>query len=119
MVVLTPDEQTLIRNRFRHFKRENEATAFEKTLSWYKRWYRELVGREISVEYRNAVRDFILKLESETGPHLGHERHLCYLIESNFDTESYKALIKNANFFCKTCGRAAAKEENLCEPVPL
>jgi hypothetical protein len=32
---------------------------------------------------------------------------------------TFKDLVKNPRFICKKCGRAAAKEENLCEPVPL
>jgi hypothetical protein len=35
------------------------------------------------------------------------------------DFETYKNLVKNARFICRKCGRAAAKEENLCEPAPL
>jgi hypothetical protein len=35
------------------------------------------------------------------------------------DFETFKALVKDPKFICKKCGRAAAKEENLCEPAPL
>jgi len=120
-MVLTPDEKTLLRNRYRHFRRENEVTAFEKTLGWYRRWYHELVGQEMSQEHGKDITDFVLKLESEMEmPHLGHAKHLCYLAESGMiDIESYKALVKNAKFLFRACGRAAAKEENLCEPMPL
>ena len=53
-------------------------------------------------------------------PHIGHQKHLCYLAESGESTlEEVKALVKDAKFVCKVCGRAAATEENLCEPVPL
>jgi hypothetical protein len=53
-------------------------------------------------------------------PHIGHAKHLCYLAESGDCTlEEIKALVKDAKFVCKKCGRAAAAEENLCEPVPL
>jgi hypothetical protein len=52
-------------------------------------------------------------------PHLGHSKHLCHLAESGADLDEYKGLVKNAKFVCKVCGRAAAKAENLCEPVAL
>ena len=52
-------------------------------------------------------------------PHLGHSKHLCHLAESGADLDEYKGLVQNAKFVCKVCGRAAAKEENLCAPVPL
>jgi len=62
-MVLTPDEKTLLRNRYKHFRRENDVTAFERTLGWYRRWYRELVGQEMSQEHGKDVTDFVLKLE--------------------------------------------------------
>jgi hypothetical protein len=53
-------------------------------------------------------------------PHLGHEKHLCYIATSGLTTiNEYKPLVKNAKFLCKHCGRVAAKMENLCDPVPL
>jgi len=36
-----------------------------------------------------------------------------------FTLEQIKALVKDPKFICKTCGRVAAKEENLCDPVSL
>ncbi len=55
-------------------------------------------------------------------PHPAHEQHLCYLqnvgyIESEF--ENYKKLVKNPQFVCKNCGRAAASDQNLCKPDKL
>lgn len=47
------------------------------------------------------------------------EKTLCALQEEGViesDTEGFKRLIQNANFFCKNCGRSAAKSENLCNP---
>ena len=35
------------------------------------------------------------------------------------DLQTVKDLVRNPKFICKKCGRAAAKEENLREPVPL
>jgi hypothetical protein len=55
-------------------------------------------------------------------PHPAHEQHLCYLqnlgyVESNL--EDYKKLVKNPQYVCKNCGRAAANEKNLCKPEKL
>jgi hypothetical protein len=34
--------------------------------------------------------------------------------------EEFKKLVgENPKYICKRCGRAAAKEENLCEPAPM
>lgn len=52
-------------------------------------------------------------------PHLGHSKHLCDMTKRGVDLNTYKELVKDPKFICKKCGRAAAKEENLCEPVPL
>jgi hypothetical protein len=37
----------------------------------------------------------------------------------NVTLDQIKELVKNPKFICKKCGRVAALEENLCEPVPL
>ena len=55
----------------------------------------------------------------EEAPHLGHSKHLCDMAKKGADLQTVKNLVKDAKFICKKCGRAAAKEENLCEPVPL
>ncbi len=52
-------------------------------------------------------------------PHLGHSKHLCDMADRGADLEAVKKLIGRPKFMCKVCGRAAAKEENLCEPVAL
>ena len=55
-------------------------------------------------------------------PHPGHDKHLCYLNNLEFqksNAEDYKELIKNPKFFCENCGRSAANEKNLCKPVTL
>ncbi len=50
----------------------------------------------------------------------GHENHLCKLvIGDQADIESIKPLVRNAKYVCKTCGRAAANSENLCNPTQL
>ncbi len=58
--------------------------------------------------------------EPDEAPHIGHCKHLCDIANRGAgDLESFKALVRNPRFICKRCGRAAAKEENLCEPVTL
>ncbi len=52
-------------------------------------------------------------------PHLGHSNHLCDMVRRGLDLKAYKELVKNPKFICRSCGRTATKEENLCEPVPL
>ncbi|MCP8304715.1 MAG: hypothetical protein H3Z50_04515 [archaeon] len=52
-------------------------------------------------------------------PHVRHEKHLCSIVESGATLDEYKKLVRNAKSVCKQCGRVAAKEENLCDPVPL
>jgi hypothetical protein len=52
-------------------------------------------------------------------PHLGHRQHLCDMANRGVSIKKYKSLVKKPKFICKNCGRAAAKEENLCEPIPL
>jgi hypothetical protein len=55
-------------------------------------------------------------------PHPGHDKHLCYLTNLDFhndNAEEYRELVKEPQFFCKNCGRAAAKEQNLCNPVKM
>jgi hypothetical protein len=50
--------------------------------------------------------------------HEHHEKHLCsYVTWATLD--EYRPLVRNAAFVCKQCGRAAAKAENLCDPVAL
>jgi hypothetical protein len=56
---------------------------------------------------------------SKTQTHTGHDKHLCYLTEQNTATEKLKPLVENPKYICKSCGRAAAKAENLCSPEPL
>ena len=55
-------------------------------------------------------------------PHPEHDKHLCYLNNLRFQEsylEDFKALIKNPQYFCQNCGRAAASANNLCKPVKL
>ena len=52
-------------------------------------------------------------------PHLGHANHLCEMAKQGVALQTVKNLVKDANFICRVCGRAAANEDNLCEPRPL
>ncbi len=56
---------------------------------------------------------------SEERMHLGHAKHLCNLAQQGIELFEYKKYVKNPKYICKKCGRVAAKEENLCEPVKL
>ena len=52
-------------------------------------------------------------------PHLRHDEHLCYMENMGYLTgylTDYKELIKNPEFVCKKCGRAAKSKDNLCQP---
>jgi hypothetical protein len=55
-------------------------------------------------------------------PHAGHEKHLCLLQNVGYlrdKLEDYKKLVKNPDYVCQICGRAAASDKNLCGPVKL
>lgn len=55
-------------------------------------------------------------------PHLGHAKHLCYLVNVEYNTsnaKNYRNLVKNAHYICARCGRAAVRKMNLCKPVKL
>lgn len=48
--------------------------------------------------------------------------HLCYLVYEGFhlsNPDEYKAMVKDARFRCRQCGRTARNAENLCKPDPL
>ena len=79
----------------------------------------ERVGAGIPEEIVRG-RPYAYPIPARTIPHLGHGRHLCHLVEDiGISVEEYKKLIKNPKFLCKKCGRVAAREENLCEPIKL
>ena len=57
-----------------------------------------------------------------TEPHPGHEAHLCMAENIGFverNLQSFKEFVRNPQYICKKCGRAAARAENLCEAEPL
>lgn len=50
--------------------------------------------------------------------HPEHDKHLCHIVNlRNMKTAAEFA--KDAKYLCFHCGRAAKKEENLCEPVKI
>ncbi len=52
----------------------------------------------------------------------GHENHLCYLTnlrQHEQTPESYLKLVREPQYMCKRCGRAAADKKSLCKPVKL
>jgi hypothetical protein len=54
--------------------------------------------------------------------HYGHEAHLCMAEATGFvknHLEAYKNYVRNPEFVCKDCGRAAASKDNLCDPDAL
>jgi len=55
-------------------------------------------------------------------PHEAHEKHLCFLHNIGFISEKfeeYKGLVRNGKYVCKSCGRVAASDKNLCRPEAL
>jgi len=57
-----------------------------------------------------------------TMPHIGHDKHLCYLNNLGYqisNPKEFKSLVKDGQFMCGICGRVAASEKNLCKPVKL
>jgi hypothetical protein len=57
-----------------------------------------------------------------TMPHIGHDKHMCYLNNLGYqisNPKEFKSLVSNGKFFCRVCGRVAASEKNLCKPVKL
>jgi hypothetical protein len=62
------------------------------------------------------------KLESSSHKlfetHEGHSHHMCDLVAKRKLAEVAR-FAKDAKYVCHICGRAAAKAENLCEPVEI
>jgi hypothetical protein len=55
-------------------------------------------------------------------PHPEHEEHLCFLQNVGYlkaNLNKFKELVKDGKFICRTCGRVAANEKNLCAPEKL
>ena len=78
----------------------------------------EAQGSEPDIQINPYYYQWALNPE-EPAPHLGHVNHLCDMAKRGVDLNTYKELVRDPKFICRKCGRVAAKEENLCEPVPL
>ena len=55
-------------------------------------------------------------------PHSGHEKHLCLLQNTGYletNLEEYKSLVRSPSYVCKSCGRTAVSDKNLCKPEKL
>ena len=52
------------------------------------------------------------------GKHTNHVNHLCELVSKRHMAKVAR-LSKDATYLCHICGRASAKEQNLCEPVMI
>jgi len=51
-----------------------------------------------------------------------HGKHLCFLMYEGYhlnNRESYKELVRDAEFRCQQCGRTAKAASSLCDPVRL
>ncbi|MHC5088502.1 MAG: hypothetical protein ACYSO4_06935 [Planctomycetota bacterium] len=51
-----------------------------------------------------------------------HDQHLCKLYGAGTAKDApdqYAHLVRDPQFVCKSCGRVAAKRDNLCDPTPL
>ena len=51
-----------------------------------------------------------------------HNEHLCFLQYEGYHfghRAEYKALVQDAQFICRNCGRTAKLQANLCDPVAL
>ena len=60
----------------------------------------------------------IIKEHALYGEHEGHANHLCGLVSKRrMDEVAERAA--GARHICYICGRAAAQEESLCEPVEI
>jgi hypothetical protein len=51
----------------------------------------------------------------------GHATKMCAMTccPCNLDVAKVKAVVKDAQYVCESCGHVAAKAKNLCEPTPL
>lgn len=59
---------------------------------------------------------------AQSMPHPEHDNHLCYLENIGYaksNLEAYKDLVRQSQFVCRKCGRAAAGNNRLCKPEKL
>ena len=59
---------------------------------------------------------------NEACTHDKHNEHLCHLQYEGYHyghRAEYKALVQDAQFICRNCGRTAQRQGNLCDPIAL
>lgn len=59
---------------------------------------------------------------SSACPPDAHIHHLCHLQCEGYHyghRAEYKALVQDAQYLCRNCGRTAKRAENLCAPTEL
>lgn len=61
--MLSPEERELIKTRYRYFKRTSRNTALEKTVEWFKIWFKELARRELPEDHLREIVEFLEGLE--------------------------------------------------------
>jgi hypothetical protein len=67
------------------------------------------------MEIMNMSKSKAEKKKAETSP-------LCGLVKKGYHTDhpkKYKLLLKDSNYMCGKCGRAAADKKNLCKPAAI
>jgi hypothetical protein len=55
-------------------------------------------------------------------PHLGHAKHLCYLVNIGYhksNANDFKKMVKQGRYICKRCGRVSNRKMNLCNAAKL
>ena len=52
------------------------------------------------------------------GANCHEDNHLCRIVIQK-DFERVREIVRDAQYYCKNCGRAARHEENLCQPASI
>lgn len=53
------------------------------------------------------------------GDNCHEENHLCRIAMKDRDFGRVREIVRGAEYYCKNCGRAAHKAENLCHPSKI
>ena len=69
---------------------------------------RKVVRKDTKIDYKVPLLDY----------HPNHDKHLCSIVAFR-NMKTLAKLAKDARYICFTCGRAAKKKTNLCEPVEI
>ena len=78
-----------------------------------------LNGIRVVDKYSSANVQDLTSPTAKTVTHPGHEQHLCKLTRTRIALNRLKALIRNPQYICRTCGLGAASADNLCNPEPI